>query len=258
MFNSSPLFHSGIAVFKRTKSYHGFSELFNTVNAKEYLFARLRVRVKSCPDRRRNASLRRKVRVVTLHYVCSGCGQKSDGPSFCVNKECERVGSPFSECNCDGDHPPQVVEIGLRDGLDLLDTLNRRVTFRGYNSLQVNHLRKISAEQWARIRAEYRAWNKKMRVFGVWGPFVCLALSMVGFYYLHGWMRSVAGAAGALALIGVGRFDGHREGYEEGYSSGLDAGINRALELTEDDLKFISEASTDMELHELRRAGKAE
>ena len=58
----------------------------------------------------------------------------------------------------------------------------------------------------------------------------------------------------ALALFGIGRLDGHREGYEDGYSNGLEAGINKALALTEDDLKFISAASTDMELHERRQA----
>lgn len=152
------------------------------------------------------------------------------------------------------DHPSLRPGMTLRDGLDLLDTLNRRVTFRGYNSLQVNQLRQISVEHWARIRAEYRAWAREMRVFGFWGPWVCLAVGIVGFYFLHSWLRTIAGMVAALALFGIGRLDGHREGYEDGYSNGLEAGINKALALTEDDLKFISAASTDMELHERRQA----
>ena len=120
----------------------------------------------------------------------------------------------------DGNRTSQAAGMTLGEGLDLLDAANRRVTYRGYNSLEVKQLRRISAEQWAGIRAEYRVWIKEMRVFGLWGPFVCLAVAVVCFYFLHGWMRTTAGVVGALALFAIGRLEGHREGYEDGYSNG--------------------------------------
>lgn len=152
------------------------------------------------------------------------------------------------------DHPSPIAGLTLREGLDMLDAANRRVKFRGYNSLEVRQLRRLSAEQWARIRAEYRGWIKRTRLFGFWGPVACLLIGGAGFAFLHGWMREIALAIALLSLLAIGRLEGHREGYLDGYSNGFDGGINKALGLTEDDLKFISEASVDMELQERRKA----
>lgn len=191
---------------------------------------------------------------MAVHYICPRCAFKSDGPAVCLNKACEGVGTRLVECACSGEHRSQPSEMNIRDGLDLLDAVNRTVTFGGYNATQIKAMKRLTASDWAVVRAEYRSWNRTVRRFSLWGYSVLCAIGISGFYFGHGWVKSVGGViAAGMAIFMVakaGEREGHTEGYLEGYECGFDEGIDRALGLTKDDSQFLDQAANDMEIHE--------
>src|SRR5436309_2781386 len=114
----------------------------------------------------------------------------------------------------------------------LKDSINRSITYGpGLNARGVLELKKLSAEQWAKVRSDYRDWAKRMQVFN---NVVLLVIVVAGFFacvhYLkwNGWISWAAFAAGVMALCAVGTLFnrvGHREGYLDGYEAGFSDGI---------------------------------
>lgn len=163
----------------------------------------------------------------------------------------------MAECECDTTHPAQPTEFTLGDGFEMLDKINRRVTFGGFNAREVKELKKIRAEQWAKIRSEYNSWAKVMKPFPVFWT-ICGLGSGIAYFYLGGTMKTTALAIfvslTAFVFAKMVEREGHREGYFDGYEAGCEDGVNRALGVTEDDLQFINDAAIDMDLHARRRA----
>ena len=139
--------------------------------------------------------------------------------------------------------------ISVPDATRLKHTVNQSITFgrSNLNAVQVEELTKLTAEDFARVRKEYREWNVNMV------STIALVLLTIGcvvayFYFTLTWVRVVAIGLGISAFYTLAKRDGHAEGYIDGYDGGHEAGIHKALGIKPEELSEIHEFATDMRI----------
>jgi len=139
--------------------------------------------------------------------------------------------------------------ISVPDAIRLKHSLNQSITWgnSNLNALQIEEFTKLTAEDYARIRKEYRQWNANM-VSTI--ALVVLTLSSVVacMYFSNTWVKSVAIGLAVWFFYILAKRDGHAEGYVDGYDAGHEAGIHKALGIKPEELAEMHEHATDMKI----------
>lgn len=137
--------------------------------------------------------------------------------------------------------------ISVPDAIRLKHSLNQSITWgkSALNALQVEELTRLTADDYARVRNEYREWNVNM-VSTI--AFVLLTIGCVAayIYFSNTWVRIVAGSVGISFFYTLAKRDGHAGGYVDGYGAGHEAGIHKALGIKPEDLSEMHEFANDM------------
>ena len=120
-------------------------------------------------------------------------------------------------------------ELTVQQGYRLKQKIEESITYGpGLNAREVESLKRLSADQWSKIRREYDEWIKGMQtcsnmlliVVAAAGGFVCIRYTT-----RKGWLGWAAITAGMLAFYAVAALfkrEGHREGYMDGYDAGFE------------------------------------
>jgi hypothetical protein len=147
------------------------------------------------------------------------------------------------------DHPEDSNLISVSDAIHLKNSINQGITWgnSNLNALQVETATKLTAQDYARIRKDYREWN--VNVFST----IALALltlgCFVGYLYLpYWWLRIISMSIGISCFYIISKRDGHAEGYVDGYVAGHEAGIHKALGITSEELSEMHGFATDMKI----------
>ena len=121
----------------------------------------------------------------------------------------------------------------------------------GLNALQVEELTKLTAQDFARIRNEY----KQNRTVVVLPTYILFAL-MVGcavayFFFAYGWVKVAALVVGGLCFMTLCKREGHADGYIEGYEIGHDEGIHKVLGIKPEEVAEMHEFATQMKIDDM-------
>lgn len=155
------------------------------------------------------------------------------------------------------DHIEAEGELTVEQGYRLKQKIEKSITYGpGLNAREVESLKRLGADHWAKVRREYDEWIKGMQVYGnvllmivaAVGGFVCIRYTT-----RKGWVGWAAITAGMLAFYAVAslfRREGHREGYMDGYDSGFSEGINKAYGIDEKEAMDIHDRAIDMQFDE--------
>lgn len=147
------------------------------------------------------------------------------------------------------DQPEDSHPIGVTDAIRLKNSINQFITWgnSNLNALQVEELTKLTANDYARIRTEYREWN-----FNVVSTVVLVIFtlgSFVGYIYLpYWWLRIISMSIGISCFYTLAKRDGHAEGYVDGYDAGHEAGIHKTLGVKPAELAEMHEFATEMKI----------
>jgi hypothetical protein len=121
----------------------------------------------------------------------------------------------------------------------------------GLNALQVQELTKLTAQDFARIRNQY----KQNRTGVVFPTYILLALLVacivVYFLFANGWPKGAALLVGGMCFMTLCERDGHRDGYMEGYENGHDEGIHRVLGIKPEEAAEMREFATQMKIDDM-------
>jgi hypothetical protein len=120
------------------------------------------------------------------------------------------------------------------------------------NALQVEELTRLTADDYARIRKDYKEWQKRVTVIPTYGLLALMAGCAAAYYYLTiGWVKVAAVILGVTCLITALRREGHVEGYVQGYESGRDEGIHKALGIKPEEADEMRQFATDMKIDDM-------
>lgn len=143
--------------------------------------------------------------------------------------------------------------MNLKDAWRLKHNLNKVITYgkSNLNASEIDELKELKADDWKKIVGTYDDWRKEMTVLNNSALTMFFIVAVAAYFYFEkGWVA-------IIALIGMGYVlktlvyrAAHREGYVDGYESGMDEGINKVLNLTDEDIKDISDRSIEMEMDE--------
>jgi hypothetical protein len=151
------------------------------------------------------------------------------------------------------EEPKSADAVSLEQLVRLKKDVNESITFgnSGLNARQVTELQQMDADQWAKVRSDYREWAKSMRVLNNLVLLVLAGVGIVLWFYFKNWI-GIAGAVGAVyAVAEVFKRAGHREGYVDGFDAGFEGGFNRALEISDKEALEIHEKATEMKIDDI-------
>src|SRR5690348_16798537 len=100
--------------------------------------------------------------------------------------------------------------MSVQDAIRLKDSLNHSITWgnSNFNALEIENLTKLSAEDYAHVRAEYKKWNVNM--FSTIALIVLTLVCGAACIYFHNiWVRSIAISLGASLFYHLAKRDGH-------------------------------------------------
>lgn len=147
----------------------------------------------------------------------------------------------------------------LRDAVRLRHELDKRVTYRGLNAVQVEALRKLTKEDWVPISKEYDDWRRAMASVSarIGHRVMLVAAGALLYALLQSWFH-IARTAEEAAVWAVVLFLGllgmslagthHRDGYMEGFRTGLAHGVNRALGISQTEIETVDKRASQMEM----------
>jgi len=141
--------------------------------------------------------------------------------------------------------------ITVAEAVRLKHQLGQNITWggSGLNALQIEELTKLTAEDHARIREEYREWQKRLTVIPTYGLLVLVVGCAVAYYFItYGWVKVAALILGAVCFMIVMKREGHAEGYVQGYETGHDEGIHKALGIKPEEADEMRQFATDMKM----------
>ncbi|MGP8251304.1 MAG: hypothetical protein ACLQHF_04670 [Terracidiphilus sp.] len=118
------------------------------------------------------------------------------------------------------------------------------------NALQIKELTKLTADDYARIRADYREWRVNV---GLTITLVVLALGCVvaNIYFTTTWVKIVAMVLGISFFYQLAKRDGHAEGYVDGYEAGHDEAIYKTLGIKPEEVAEMRKFAIDMEIDDM-------
>ena len=138
------------------------------------------------------------------------------------------------------------------EGYKLMHQLGQSITWgnSGLNALQIQKLTKLTRDDYARIRADYRKGRVNV---GLTITLVVLALgcAVVNVYFSNTWMKIVAVVLGISFFYQLTKRDGHAEGYVEGYEAGHDEAIYKTLGIKPEEVAEMRECAIQMELEDI-------
>jgi Holliday junction resolvase RusA-like endonuclease len=92
--------------------------------------------------------------------------------------------------------------------------LDKRVTYRGLNAVEVKALKKLTADDWRSLIASYEEWRKMLTLPSLGAQAALLAGAGIGYGLLEGWLQTLAGGLAAIVaattLIHLQREPVHR------------------------------------------------
>jgi hypothetical protein len=147
------------------------------------------------------------------------------------------------------DEPEESKLSSIPDAIRLKHSINQGITWgnSNLNALQVENLTKLTAEDYARVRKDYREWNANV-VSTVALVVMTLGCVIAYMYLSNTWVKVVAISLGISFFYILAKRDGHAEGYVDGYDAGHEAGIHKALGIKPEELTEIHEFATDMKI----------
>jgi hypothetical protein len=139
--------------------------------------------------------------------------------------------------------------ISVQNAIRLKHSLNQSLTWgnSNLNALEVENLTKLTAEDYARVRKQYREW--KFNIVNTMTMSLLALGSVAAFIFLpNGWLKWIALVVMMICLHHLSRREGHEEGYIRGYDAGYEAGIHKVLGINPEELKRIHGVATEMKV----------
>lgn len=120
----------------------------------------------------------------------------------------------------------------------------------GLNALQIKELTKLTKDDYALIRADYRKWNVKI---GSTVALIILTLACAAtyVYFSNTWVKIVAMGLAIGFFYRLSKQDGRAEGYIDGYEAGHDAAIYKALGIKPEEVAEMREFAIQMEIDDM-------
>ena len=147
---------------------------------------------------------------------------------------------------------PENDSMSVQDAIRLKHSLGQSTTWgtSNLNALQVEDLTKLTAEDYARVRKDYRKWNVNV-VSTV--MLVLITFGSVGgcIYLPFWWLKVIAMSVGISCFYMLAKRDGHAEGYIDGYDAGHEAGIHKTLGIKPEEFAEMHEFATDMKIDDM-------
>jgi len=148
--------------------------------------------------------------------------------------------------------------IPIKDAVRLMHGINEDITY-GKSTLNAQQIQELKQIDWKKVRSEYKDWIKYLGIYQskLYILFLVFGISII---LADNWLSHSTGFSSTwFQLVGIiiiiystaqseGR-SGHLDGYWGGYESGFEDGINKALGLSQDDLKDIKQRAIDMEIY---------
>jgi len=142
--------------------------------------------------------------------------------------------------------------IPIKDAIRLKYQISQGITFgnTNMNAVEIEEFRKLTAEDYVRIRQEYCKWyhTPRSQFFLSALTLTFVAGAIILYHYNWGLLAVVSGSLAIVTYSKLCSRGGHAEGFVDGYDSGYEAGMNKALNLTDKDLAEIHEFGTDMKI----------
>lgn len=136
----------------------------------------------------------------------------------------------------------------VTEAIRLKHQLGQNITWgnSGLNALQIEDLTRLSAEDFARIRNDYKE-NRTVVVFPTYILFAMMVGCAIAYYFItYGWAKVAVVILGVMCFTTIMKREGHAEGYVEGYEIGHDEGIHKVLGIKPEELNEMREFATDM------------
>jgi hypothetical protein len=120
------------------------------------------------------------------------------------------------------------------------------------NALEIEKLTKLTREDYARVRKEYRAWQNNVINTYVLVVIVlaCVVVFFLPYVWLK-WLKIVAVGIGIACFAAINKREGHAEGYIEGYDAGHEAGIHKILGIENEEISEMAEMATQMKIDDM-------
>lgn len=150
------------------------------------------------------------------------------------------------------DNPPEGAQyISVQEAIRLKHELGKSITWgnSNLNALEVEQLTKLTAEDYVRIRKEYKDWQTHINVINTYVLAAMVLGCVLAYSYIsYGWLRIAALGIGISCFYSLSKREGHAEGYIFGYDAGYEEGIYKTLGIKKEEMAEMHQMATDMKI----------